>query len=222
MLVVDACILRAHTLDHQADLEEVARALEVSAGEALVIVRWRGRQAIPLGMVGPAEVVRVLAAAGSASLRLRAVDLVPPNAVCLRAASRIDEALRQLGEEGIDRAPVVDPDDVLVGWVSASQLLDALLSQPRRHWHQREWTTLAAEPRLPPTPVVTALSTRGAAEARGAPAAASTAEPAPVSYEAGEGGHALAAEPRAAYVRLGAPPKPHRSGAAGPRGGPRA
>lgn len=144
MYLMDVCCQKAVCVDRGEPVVRAAQAMRAHDVGELVVTREVGRRAVPVGIVTDREIVLRAVAEEAMDLSTLAVgDLLPPDPMILGAFTHIDEAVRRMGAELVRRAPVVDTDGRLVGYVTLEGLLDAMLTSSRRgHWNQREWTTL--------------------------------------------------------------------------------
>ena len=144
MYLLDVCFMKAVTIDQGETLVMAAQAMRTHNVNDVVVTRENGRRTAPVGIVTDRDIVTRAVAEAEIDLSGLAVgDLLPDKPLILGAFTRIDDAVRRMGDEIVRRAPVVDAEGRLVGCVTLEGLLDAMLTSSKRgHWDQREWTTL--------------------------------------------------------------------------------
>ncbi|HVW67692.1 MAG TPA: CBS domain-containing protein [Steroidobacteraceae bacterium] len=122
MNVGDICSRGAIHVTESASLRDVAQLMQEHRVGAVVVTR-PGPQPIATGIITDRDIVRAQLEHVADLSRLRVADVMTPSPFTLRHDETVEDAVEQMREHNVRRAPVVTPQGSLVGLVSADDLV---------------------------------------------------------------------------------------------------
>lgn len=121
MLVGNLCSLRPVTVSTTALISDVARLMRDRHIGAVIVTE--GGPERPVGMITDRDIVRAQLEWTADLSRLSALEVMTPNPLVIGAEDSVGGAIAHLRARGVRRAPVVTLDGVLIGLISADDLL---------------------------------------------------------------------------------------------------
>lgn len=123
MLVGSLCSLHPVTVSPSALISDVARLMRDRHIGAVIVTEGGPERSRPVGMITDRDIVRAQLERSGDLSRLSAVEVMTPNPLVIGEDDSVGGAIAHLRARGVRRAPVVTPDGVLVGLISADDLL---------------------------------------------------------------------------------------------------
>ncbi len=122
MNVGDICSRGPIHVTENASLRDVAQLMHEYHVGAVVVTR-PGAQPIATGIITDRDVVRAQLEHVADLSRLRVADVMTSNPFTLRSDETVEDAVEQMREHNVRRAPVITAQGALVGFVSADDLV---------------------------------------------------------------------------------------------------
>ena len=127
MYLMNVCNSKTVTIDEGESLTDAARLMRIHNVRDLVVTRDAKDRTTPVGIITERDIVIRGVASQNKPLDLMAVsELLLEEPMILGAFARVDEAVKRMVIALVRRAPVVDTDGRLVGYVTLEGLLDAM------------------------------------------------------------------------------------------------
>lgn len=114
-----------YSVAESATLKEAAELLDVRRVGAMVILNEAGHL---IGVISERDIVRQMARAGAAALRLTVSEAMTREVVTARPSDTLEQALNRMTDRRIRHLPVVDGNQ-LVGVVSIGDLVARRLAE---------------------------------------------------------------------------------------------
>jgi len=127
--VGDICSRDVRVAYRDQALAEAARLMRDQRVGALIIIEHQDPKRRPIGILTDRDIVRGQLVRAADLFCLTVGDVMTPNPLILEADLGLSEALEDLNEKAVRRAPVVDRSGILIGIVTLDDLLPALARQ---------------------------------------------------------------------------------------------
>lgn len=126
MLARDIATHRVIQAEAAQSLREAARIMYRHQVSCLVVVGSRGQEKVPVGLVSIRDVATAVLLEGSDPDTTAIADIMSRPPVVCRDDNTLAELIAILRGSGLRRLPVVDADGVLVGIVTADDVIAAM------------------------------------------------------------------------------------------------
>jgi CBS domain-containing protein len=123
MSLIDFCRKDVVTVFPEATVQEAAVKLCDEGVGALVVVADGNR---PIGMVTDRDLVLRVIAEDQDPARTRVADVMTQPAQIAGPLDRLDTTIARMRDLGVRRTPIVSPDGLLIGLLSADDLVELL------------------------------------------------------------------------------------------------
>lgn len=123
MLVGSFCSRRPITVTKGAPIADVARMMRDQHVGAIIVTESGRDRSRAVGMITDRDIVRAQLERTADLSRLSAADVMTRNPLVIGEEESVDGAIAHLHARGVRRAPVVALDGMLVGLISADDLL---------------------------------------------------------------------------------------------------
>lgn len=123
MLVGTLCSRGPITVSTGAPISDVARMMRDRHVGAVVVTESDGKRPRVVGIITDRDIVRAQLERTADLSRLSAGQVMTRHPLVIREEESVDGAIAHLHARGVRRAPVVAQDGILVGLISADDLL---------------------------------------------------------------------------------------------------
>ncbi|MDE2451695.1 MAG: CBS domain-containing protein [Gammaproteobacteria bacterium] len=123
MLVGTLCSRGPITVSTGAPISDVARMMRDRHVGAVIVTESDGKRSLVVGIITDRDIVRAQLERTADLSRLSAGQVMTRNPLVIREEESVDGAIAHLHARGVRRAPVVAQDGILVGLISADDLL---------------------------------------------------------------------------------------------------
>jgi len=124
--VGDICSRDVRTATRDQALAEAARAMRDYRVGALIVIDPSDTKRRPIGILTDRDIVRGQLIRAADLFCLTVGEVMTPKPLTLAAELELTEAVEDLNEQGVRRAPVLDGSGALIGIVTLDDLLPAI------------------------------------------------------------------------------------------------
>lgn len=129
MDIGEVCSRDVYTVRGEEPLANAAREMRTRNIGSLVVVESRDAAVRPVGIVTDRDIVCGQVSRGADLFCLTVADVMTPHPLTVAETSGIAEAIGQISDRAVRRAPVVNATGGLVGIVSVDDLLPVLAKE---------------------------------------------------------------------------------------------
>ncbi len=129
MNVGEMCTRGVVSVSESASLRDVAKLMSERYVGSIVVVSQSGSQPIAVGIITDRDIIRAQLEHVADLSRLRVADVMTAAPLTLRSDETLANAIDMMRARGVRRAPVVNPQGALIGFVSTDDLIAELARQ---------------------------------------------------------------------------------------------
>ncbi len=125
----EMCTRGVVSVSESASLREVATLMSERYVGSVVVVTQSGSQPTAVGIITDRDIVRAQLDHVADLSRLRVADVMTVAPLILRSDEAVEDAIDSMRARGVRRAPVVNRQGALIGFVSTDDLIAELARQ---------------------------------------------------------------------------------------------
>ena len=123
----NVCTRNVVTVTPATTVAEAAALMRKNHIGAVVIVEERAGARVPTGILTDRDIVIEVVAVGLDGKTIKVAEIVQRQLATVKSDATCSEVVREMSIQGVRRMPVVNPDGTLVGILTTTNCLEALI-----------------------------------------------------------------------------------------------
>ena len=123
MNVGQICSRKLLSIPASAPISDAAKLMHEGNVGAIVVTRSPASDPLPIGIITDRDIMRAQLSHTADLTRLWAEDVMTPDPLVVHEDTSLEDAVREMRDRGVRRAPVISATGALIGIVSTDDLI---------------------------------------------------------------------------------------------------